>query len=186
MKVKRSILFTLRTISLIGSFAFIFVTFATEKHVQAQHSGGGIIDTTRQPGDKPPSFHQSFAPYGGTVPIPWIDEKPNAVTIKVTDIITYEIPVDEKKFTENKLTFSDLELKEVKNSSEINFHQVDCYFFKVIKQTQVRKAEGLVCIREREGTQYWLSDGKKYIEWGNWSNWKRKKQAESVVELSEN
>ncbi|MCF6147556.1 MAG: hypothetical protein E3K37_02745 [Candidatus Kuenenia sp.] len=185
MKVKPSILLTLRSISLAGLFAVILLIFTTEKHVLAQHSGGGIIDTTRQPGDQPHSFHQSFAPYGGTVPIPWIDEKPNAVSIKVTDIITYEIPVDEKKFTENKLTFNDLELKEVKNSSEINFHQVDCYFFKVIKQTQVRKAEGLACMREREGTQYWLSDGKKYIEWGKWSNWKREKQDETVVGVSE-
>ncbi|MBM4053364.1 MAG: hypothetical protein FJ264_01550 [Planctomycetes bacterium] len=180
MKVKYNKLFSLHTICLIGLLSFVFIT---EKDTQAQHSGGGIIDTTRQPGDKAPSFHQSFAPYGGTVPIPWIDEKPTAVSIKVTDIITYEIPVDEKKFTENKLSFNDLELKEVKNSSEINFHQVDCYFFKVIKQTQVRKAEGLTCSREREGTQYWLSDGKKYIEWGKWSNWQRKKQGEDEAEI---
>lgn len=185
MKVKSGRLVTLRTVSLLGLFVSVFVIFATEKCVLAQHSGGGIIDTTRQPGEKPPSFHQSFAPYSGTIPIPWMDEKPNAVSIKVTDIITYEIPVDEKKITGNKLSFNDLELKEVKNSSEINFHQVDCHFFKVIKQTQVRKAEGLICVREREGTQYWLSDDKKYIEWGKWSNWKRKKPGEVEDEITE-
>ncbi|MFO0795813.1 MAG: hypothetical protein U0586_17320 [Candidatus Brocadiaceae bacterium] len=31
-----------------------------------------------------------------------------------------------KKFNEKKLTVEDLELNEVKNNSEINFHQVDC------------------------------------------------------------
>ncbi|KXK32740.1 MAG: hypothetical protein UZ01_00162 [Candidatus Brocadia sinica] len=152
--------------------------------VQAQHAGGGIIDTTKQPGKELPSFHQSFAPYEGTVQIPWIDEKPNPISIKVTDIITYEIPVDEKKFNEKKLTSEDLEMKEVKNNSEINFHQVDCHFFKIIKQTQTRTVENLTCAREREGTQYWLSDGKKYVEWGEWSNWKFEKE-DHGIEMAE-
>ena len=154
-----------------------------ERSVQGQHAGGGIIDTTKQPGA--PSFHQSFAPYEGTIPLPWMDEKPNAITIKVTETITYEIPVDEKKFNEKKITFEDLELKEVANNLEINFHQVDCFYFKVIKQTQVRTVENLTCKREREGSQYWLSDGKKYIEWGKWSNWISEKQEEKNLEMAE-
>ncbi len=150
--------------------------FINDNIVLAQHAGGGIIDTTKQPGKDLPSYHQSFAPYEGTIQIPWIDEKPSPVSIKVTETFTYEIPVDEKKFNEKKLTVEDLELKEVKNNSEINFHQVDCLFFKVIKQTQTRSVENLTCTRERDGTQYWLSDGKKYIEWGAWSNWKIEKE----------
>ncbi|MEP9412061.1 MAG: hypothetical protein HRF42_11825 [Candidatus Brocadia sp.] len=167
--------------SLALSISIVLSTpFIKGNSAQAQHAGGGIIDTTKQPGKELPSYHQSFAPYGGTVQIPWIDEKPNPITIKVTEITTYEIPVDEKKFNEKKLTFEDLEMKEVRNNTEINFHQVDCLFFKIIKQTQTRMVENLTCTREREGTQYWLSDGKKYVEWGEWSNWKTEKEARSV------
>ncbi|OQZ03824.1 hypothetical protein B188_26720 [Candidatus Brocadiaceae bacterium B188] len=155
---------------------FLSAFFMKENLVQAQHAGGGIIDTSKQPGKELRSYHQSFAPYEGTVQIPWIDEKPSPVSIKITETITYEIPVDEKKFNEKKLTVEDLELNEVKNNSEINFHQVDCLFFKIIKQTQTRAIENLVCTRERDGTQYWLSDGKKYVEWGSWSNWKIEKE----------
>ena len=172
------------TALVFGIFVFFSAFLMQEKSVQGQHAGGGIIDTTKQPSAEAPSFHSSFAPYEGTVPLPWIDEKPNPITIKVTEVVTYEIPVDEKKFNEKKLTFEDLEMKEVSNNSEINFHQVDCYFFKVVKQTQVRTAENLSCKRERDGTQYWLSDGKKYIEWGKWSSWIPEKE-EKNIEMAE-
>ena len=176
--------FVLGTTSLFCLSILFSTFFLPEKPAQAQHAGGGIIDTTRQPSKESPSFHQSFAPYEGTVQIPWIDEKPTPVSIKVTEITTYEIPVDEKKFNEKKLTFEDLELKEVASSNEINFHKVDCHFFKIIKQTQVRTVENLTCKREREGTQYWLSDGKKYVEWGKWSNWSQEKE-ERNIEMAE-
>jgi len=175
---------TMCTTLAFGISAFFGALFFQERHVLGQHAGGGIIDTSKQPGKDSPSFHQSFAPYEGTVPLPWIDEKPIPITVKVVETITYEIPVDEKKFQEKKLTFEDLELKEVANNSEINFHQVDCYFFNVVKQTQVRTIENLSCKREREGTQYWLSDGKKYVEWGKWSIWsldKEEKNKEMAV-----
>lgn len=175
--------YTIPGISLALGMSIFFSTFLVKvSHVQAQHAGGGIIDTHQQPG----SYHQSFAPYEGTVQIPWIDEKPTPITIKVTEIITYEIPVDEKKYTEKKLTIEDLELKEVKDSSEINFHQVDCHFFKIIKQTQIRSVEDLSYKRERDGTQYWLSDGKKYVEWGKWSNWTQEKNEQTVEMAKKN
>lgn len=172
---------------IFGSAVTLFsLSFFMGKLAQGQHAGGGIIDTTKQPGTSTPSYHQSFAPYGGTVQIPWIDEKPNPLSIKVTETITYEVPVDEKKFNEKKLTIEDLELKEVKDNTEINFHQVDCLFFKTIKQTQARTVENLTCTRERDGTQYWLSDGKKYVEWGAWSNWKAEKEARSIETAEKN
>ena len=172
---RKKYLFSFASLTL-GLSMFLSAFFIKENVVLAQHAGGGIIDTSRQPG----SYHQSFALYGGTVPLPWLDEKPTPTSIKVTEIITYEVPVDEKKFNEKKLTIEDLELKEVANSSEINFHQVDCHFFKVIKQTQVRAVENLTCKRERDGTQYWLSDGKKYVEWGKWSSWTPEKEDKNV------
>lgn len=180
MNLRPAKYFTLGTILSVSTSVFFCAFFMQEASVQGQHAGGGIIDTTKQPGKDSPSYHSSFAPYEGTIPLPWIDEKPNAITIKVTEITTYEIPVDEKKFNEKKLTFEDLELKEVANNSEINFHQVDCYFFKVTKQTQVRTVENLICKREREGTQYWLSNGKKYVEWGKWSSWSPEKEEKNI------
>lgn len=169
-------------VTLVLSFStFIGIFLTREKQIQAQH-----IDIFGKLGKQPESYHQSFAPYGGTVPIPWIDERPSPVTVKVTEITTYEVPVDEKKFHEKRITIEDLELKEVTNNSEINFHQVDCHFFKVIKQTQIRTVESLSYKREREGTQYWLSDGKKYIEWGSWSNWNpEKEQQDQSIEMAE-
>ncbi|UJS18995.1 MAG: hypothetical protein L3J17_08060 [Candidatus Jettenia sp.] len=173
--------FTLGATFFIGISLVFGVLSLREKPAQAQH-----IDIFGKLGkESPNSYHQSFAPYGGTVPIPWIDEKPTPITIKVTETITYEIPVDEKKFNEKKLTIEDLELKEVTNNSEINFHQVDCHFFKVIKQTQTRTVENLSYKREREGTQYWLSDGKKYIEWGKWSTWSPEKEEQGVIDVVE-
>lgn len=172
-------------VTFVLSFStFIGMSFIKEKQIQAQHID--IFGKLGKDPEKPESYHQSFAPYGGTIPIPWIDEKPSPITIKVTEITTYEIPVDEKKFHEKKLTIDDLELKEVTNNSEINFHQVDCHFFKVIKQTQIRTVESLSYKREREGTQYWLSDGKKYIEWGGWSNWNPEKEEQNQsMEMAE-
>ncbi|MBV6466281.1 MAG: hypothetical protein DCC43_11130 [Candidatus Brocadia sp.] len=172
---------------IFGSIVTLFsLSLFMGKLAQGQHAGGGIIDTTKQPGTSTPSFHQSFAPYGGTIPIPWIDEKPTPLSIKVTETITYEVPVDEKRFNEKKLTIEDLELKEVKDNTEINFHQVDCLFFKTIKQTQTRTVENLTCARERDGTQYWLSDGKKYVEWGAWSSWKVEKEAKGIEMAEKN
>src|SRR4030067_2268923 len=106
------------TALVFGISVFFSAFLMQEKSVQPQHAGGGIIDTTKHPGSESPSFHSSFAPYEGTIPIPWVDEKPNPITIKVTEVITYEIPVDEKKFNEKKLTFEDLEMKEGSNNSE--------------------------------------------------------------------
>jgi hypothetical protein len=166
----------------VGIALFLTIFPLKENPAHAQHAGGGIIDTTKQPN----SYHQSFAPYEGTVQIPWMDEKPSPVSVKVTEIITYEIPVDEKKLSEKRLTIEDFELKEVKDSSEINFHQVDCHFFKVIKQTQVRTVEDVTYKRERDGTQYWLSDGKKYIEWGKWSNWITEKESQNIETAKKN
>ncbi|MDO8743540.1 MAG: hypothetical protein Q7J76_00345, partial [Candidatus Brocadiaceae bacterium] len=91
--------------ALVFGISVFFSTFLMqEKSVQGQHAGGGIIDTSKQPTTEAPSYHQSFVPYEGTIQVPWVDEKPNPVTIKITEVITYEIPVDEKKFNEKKLT----------------------------------------------------------------------------------
>ena len=115
------------------------------------------------------SFHESFAPY--EYPTEFPSPKPKAATVKVKEITTYEVAVDEKKLKANTLTMEDLELTEVVDKNEINFHQVDCYFYAKMKQTQTRKTDFLSSTRWREGQQYWLSDGGKYVEWEPWSKW---------------
>ncbi len=115
------------------------------------------------------SYHQSFAPY--EYPTEFSSPKPKAATVKVTEIMTYEVAVDEKKLNTNALTMEDLELTEVVDKDKINFHQVDCYFYAKVKQTQERKTDFLSSTRWREGQQYWLSDGGKYVEWEPWSIW---------------
>lgn len=117
----------------------------------------------------PDSWHQSFAPYENPIHIP--SAKPKGVTVRVTEIMTYEVVVDEKKLVPNTLTMEDLELIEVHDKNKINFHQVDCYFYAKVKQTQTRKTDYISSMRWREGQQYWLSDGGKYVEWEPWTQW---------------
>src|SRR3990172_5287939 len=123
--------------ALVFGISLFFSTFLMqEKSAQAQHAGGGIIDTSKQPGTNAPSFHSSFAPYEGTIPIPWVDEKPNPITIKVTEVITYEIPrgrkkkKKKKKKKKNKLKKSILEIKKfVKYYFDIFFFFFLLFFF---------------------------------------------------------
>ncbi|MEE9362210.1 MAG: hypothetical protein V3U92_06400 [Cellulophaga sp.] len=110
-----------------------------------------------------------FAPSENPIDIP--DQKPKGVTVRVKEITTYEVVVDEEKLKSNTLTMEDLELTEVHDKKKINFHQVDCYFYAKVKQTQTRSTEYIESMRWREGQQYWLSDGGKYVEWEPWSEW---------------
>ncbi|MGR3219648.1 MAG: hypothetical protein ACUZ8H_07505 [Candidatus Anammoxibacter sp.] len=119
------------------------------------------------------SYHQSFAPYA----MPDILQESNVfkpekvVTIKVKEITTYEVPVDEGKIRSKTLDIHDLEISEVLDPSKINFHQVDCFYFGEVSKVQTRSAEGIRCTRIRKGNQYWLSDGRKCVEWQPWSKW---------------
>jgi len=46
--------FTLGTILAVNISVFFCTFFMQEKSVQGQHAGGGIIDTTKQPGKEAP------------------------------------------------------------------------------------------------------------------------------------
>lgn len=119
------------------------------------------------------SYHQSFAPYNieDILPEGTISKPNKVVTVKVKEITTYEVPVDEDKIKTNKLNINDLEISEVHDPEKINFHQVDCYFYSEVSQVQTKSAEGVKCTRIRKGNQYWLSDGRKCVEWQPWSEW---------------
>ena len=132
---------------------------------------GGLIKVQAADYIKKPSetHHQSFEPYPNKIVIP--DPKPRGVTVRVKEVMTYEVVVDEQKVASNSVTVEDLELTVVKDKKSINFHQVDCYFYAKVKQTQERTTDFLSSSRWREGEQYWLSDGGKYVEWEPWSEW---------------
>lgn len=117
----------------------------------------------------PDTYHIPFAPAENPIYIP--PQKPKAVTIKVKEVTTYEVAVDESKLKPNTLTMADIELIEVHDKNKINFHQVDCYFYAKVKQSQTRTTDYITSMRWREGQQYWLSDGGKYVEWEPWSEW---------------
>ncbi len=120
------------------------------------------------------SYHQSFAPYAmPDILQDSVDSfKPDkVVTVKVKEITTYEVPVDEEKLLSNNLDISDLEISDVLDQSKINFHQVDCFYFGEVSKVQTKASEGVKCTRIRNGNQYWLSDGRKCVEWQAWSKW---------------
>ncbi len=120
------------------------------------------------------SYHQSFAPYAAPDILQEFDGivKPEkVVTVKVQEITTYEVPVDEAKLRASTLGINDLEVTDVVDQSKINFHQVDCFYFGEVSKVQTKSGEGLSCTRTQNGSQYWLSDGRKCVEWQPWSNW---------------
>lgn len=142
-------------------FMFVVLNVANSCIVKVQAE-----DYIRKP---PDSYHQSFAPYEYPTEIP--APRPRGVTVRVKEVTTYEVVVDEQKVKSNSVTMEDLELTEVKDKKKLNFHQVDCYFYAKVKQTQTKSTEYVTSTRWREGEQFWLSDGGKYVEWEPWSEW---------------
>ena len=57
---------------------------------------------------------------------------------------------DAKKVEANRVTMADLDLIEVKDKKDINFHQVDCYFYAKVKQTQTKSKDYVSITRWRE------------------------------------
>jgi hypothetical protein len=145
----------------VALFVFIVLIFANSTINKAQ-----AVDYIKKPSE---THHQSFEPYENPIVIP--DPKPKGVTVRVKEITTYEVVVDEEKVATNNVTMADLDLIVVKDKKDINFHQVDCYFYAKVKQTQSKSTEYISSTRWRVGEQFWLSDGGKYVEWEPWSEW---------------
>ncbi len=145
----------------VALFVFIVLSFVNSAVNKVQ-----AVDFIKKPSE---THHQSFEPYENPIVIP--DPKPKGITVRVKEITTYEVVVDEEKVATNNVTMDDLELIELKDKKDINFHQVDCYFYAKVKQTQSKSTEYISSTRWREGEQFWLSDGGKYVEWEPWSEW---------------
>ena len=142
-------------------FVFVVLSFVNSEIYKAQ-----AVDYIKKPSE---THHQSFEPYENPIVIP--DPKPTGVTVRVKEITTYEVVVDEAKIATNNVTMEDLDLIELKDKKDVNFHQVDCYFYAKVKQTQSKSTEYISSTRWREGEQFWLSDGGKYVQWEPWSEW---------------
>ena len=97
-----SIKYTFQALHLCSVYPLALVHFLCRKNLFKHNMLEDSIDTSKHFFYKAPSYHQSFVPYGRNNTGAPVDEKPNPVTIKVTEVITYEIPVDEKKFNEKK------------------------------------------------------------------------------------
>lgn len=105
--------------------------------------------------------------------IPPLEKKysPKMTTLRVEETFTYEVAIPEEKFAKGELSPEDLELIEVKDKSKIIFHQVECFYYRPVIQRQTRTTDIMVCNRMRKGTEYWLTDKTRFVEWEEWSDW---------------
>ncbi|HHT9119887.1 MAG TPA: hypothetical protein ACFYD3_05015 [Candidatus Hypogeohydataceae bacterium YC41] len=105
------------------------------------------------------------------IPVPDLKYSPKMSTLKVEERVTYEVAVPEEKLQKGEVLPADLELIEVGDKENINFHQVDCFYYRQVTQRQTRTSEALVCTRTRQGTEYWFSNKTRFVDWEPWSEW---------------
>ncbi|MEE9514991.1 MAG: hypothetical protein V3V54_03070 [Candidatus Brocadiales bacterium] len=106
-----------------------------------------------------------------TIPVPDETYNPEMATIKVEEKLVYEVAVPKEMLEEGELTPEDLELIPVEDKSKIVFHQVECHYYRPVVQRQTKTTDYMVCNRTRKGTEYWLTDKTRFVEWEDWSDW---------------
>lgn len=106
-----------------------------------------------------------------TVPAPDAVYKPEMTTLNVEEKFTYEVAVTKEKLEKGEIQPDDLELIPVKDKDKIVFHQVECHYYRPVVQRQTRTTDFMVCNRTRNGTEYWLTDKTRFVEWEPWSDW---------------
>lgn len=106
-----------------------------------------------------------------TIPAPDETYSPEMTTLKVEEKFTYEVAVPKEKLEKGEIQPDDLELIPVKDKSKIVFHQVECHYYRPVIQRQTRTTDFMVCNRTRNGTEYWLTDKTRFVEWEPWSDW---------------
>lgn len=116
-------------------------------------------------------FHTTSAPVApATAPVPDKIYSPKMTTIKVEETLSYEVAVPEEKLKSRQMEPVDLELLTAEKD-KINFHQVDCFYYRTVTQKQTKTTSAITCTRTREGLEYWLTDKTRFVEWGPWSAW---------------
>lgn len=103
-------------------------------------------------------------------PVPDKTYSPKMTTVKVEETMSYEIAVPEEKLKKRQVEPVDLELVTA-DKDKINFHQVECFYYRTVTQKQTRTSSAITCWRTREGLEYWLTDKTRFVEWEPWTEW---------------
>lgn len=116
-------------------------------------------------------FHTTSAPVApATAPVPDKTYSPKMTTVKVEETMSYEIALPEEKLKKRQVEPVDLELVTA-DKDKINFHQVECFYYRTVTQKQTRTSSAITCWRTREGLEYWLTDKTRFVEWEPWTEW---------------
>lgn len=119
-------------------------------------------------------FHAGEAPMKpASTPVPDEIYSPKMATLKIEETLSYEIAVPEEKLKKRQLEPIDLELITA-DKDKINFHQVECFYYRTVTQKQTKTSSAITCWRQREGIEYWLTDKTRFVDWGPWSEWTSK------------
>lgn len=107
--------------------------------------------------------------------------------IDVVESSKYSIILEKDKLDKNDFSVYDLELFDIPegDASKYQWHQVPVKEEVHFNQTQTREAGDLFCSRARKGNLYWLTDGKKFVDWGAWSFWSCSREATETTEKTE-
>ncbi len=106
-----------------------------------------------------------------TIPAPDEVYNPDMTTFKVEEKFTYEVAIPKEKLDNGEVTPDDLELIPVEDKDKIIFHQVECHYYRPVIERHTRTTDLMVCNRTRKGTEYWLTDKTRFVEWEDWSDW---------------
>lgn len=98
-------------------------------------------------------------------------DAPETEWIIVEDRISYKVPVEKTKFEGKDIMMEDIELWEVVDKAPFEWHQVDYYIEEHIVETHTRTFGKQKCERIRNGTLFWLKDGRKCVFWSRWKVW---------------
>ena len=105
-------------------------------------------------------------------------DAPEVEWIEVEDNLSYKVAVEKSKYDSKDLIMDDIELWEVVDKSPFEWHQVDYYLEGDIVETHTRTFGKQKCERKRDGTLFWLKDGKKCVYWITWSGWDCRPESE--------
>lgn len=98
-------------------------------------------------------------------------DAPEMVWVEVENRTRYKVAVEKSKYDSKDITMADIELWEIVDKSPFEWHQVDYYLESDIKEIHTRTFGKQKCERFRDGTLFWLKDGKKCVYWTKWSTW---------------
>ncbi|MGR3295490.1 MAG: hypothetical protein ACUZ8A_04625 [Candidatus Bathyanammoxibius sp.] len=127
-----------------------------------------IYETTVQGTYSRTIFMDGGAP---TIPVPDETYNPDMTTLKVEEKFMYEIAVPKEQLEKGEITPDDLELIPVEDKDKIIFHQIECHYYRSVTERHTRTTDTMICNRTRQGTEYWLTDKTRFVEWEDWSDW---------------